>query len=187
MARRRQVVEIQRREKMTLEHMYCADIRQDIVKSLQGYKKTIDAIDKKIMAVILQDEQNGKKYDHLISCSGIKHVTASVLLAELPELGKVTHQQISALVGLAPFNHDSGAMRGIRRIKGGRANVRKALYLAVISAIRFNPDIKSFYDRLKKKSKPSKVTLVAAMRKLLVMLNALIKDQRVWEIEKTSF
>jgi len=183
-ARRRQLVEIQSREKRALEHVSCDALRQDIEQILQLYQDKITSIDKKIKAMITQDEQSEQKLEILTSCAGIGDVTAAILIAELPELGTINHQEISALVGIAPFNHDSGAMKGVRRIRGGRGNVRKALYMAVISAIRFNPDIKETYERLRKNGKHAKVALVAAMRKLLIMLNALIRDQRIWQKTK---
>lgn len=117
----------------------------------------------------------------LTSVKGVADITAAVLLAELPELGTLTRREISALVGVAPVNRDSGKMRGRRTIFGGRAGVRGTLYMAVITAIQFNPAIKAFYVRLVAAGKPKKVALVACMRKLLTILNAMVRSGRYWE------
>lgn len=117
----------------------------------------------------------------LRSVPGVGPVTAFTLLAELPELGTLNRQQIATLVGLAPFNNDSGRRRGKRRIFGGRADVRSVLYMAALSASKTNPVIKTFYQRLLDKGKLKKVALVACMRKLLVILNAMLRDGHAWQ------
>jgi transposase len=109
-----------------------------------------------------------------------------MLLSEMPELGTASHGQIAALAGLAPFNHDSGAMRGQRHIRGGKKDVRHTLYMASITAIRFNPDIQRCYDRLRARGKAAKVAIVACMRKLLITLNSLVRDDRTWSPEYLS-
>lgn len=109
-------------------------------------------------------------------------VTATTLIIDLPELGQVTHKEIAALVGVAPMNHDSGQFRGRRAIRGGRASVRTALYMATLVATRFNPVIKSFYHKLCQKGKLKKVALVACMRKLLTILNAMLKTKKRWYV-----
>jgi transposase len=107
--------------------------------------------------------------------------TASQLIADLPELGKLNRQEIAALVGVAPINRDSGMMRGKRSIFGGRATVRCALYMAAFSAMRFNNVIRRFAERLRAAGKPFKVVVVAAMRKLLTILNIMQKENRPWD------
>ncbi|MNC87552.1 Transposase IS116/IS110/IS902 family protein [compost metagenome] len=102
------------------------------------------------------------------------------MIGQLPELGRLSHKQIAALAGLAPFNRDSGTLRGQRMLWGGRHEVRTAMYMATISAIRANPSIRGFYQRLKANGKPSKVAIAACMRKLLVILNAMLRDQKSW-------
>jgi transposase len=116
--------------------------------------------------------------DVITSIKGMGRVTAINLLANLPELGKLSHKKISALVGVCPYSRDSGNHRGKRMIWGGRADVRKALYMAALVASRHNPMIKAFYHHLLDAGKPKKVALVACMRKLLVMLNAMIRDNK---------
>ena len=116
----------------------------------------------------------------LDSAPGIGPITAATLVADLPELGQLNRQKIAALVGLAPFNHDSGKQRGKRRIFGGRTSVRSVLYMATLSAIKHNAVIKEFYQRLLDKGKLKKVALTACMRKLLVILNTMVKTGQNW-------
>ncbi|MGI8909358.1 MAG: IS110 family transposase [Rubrobacteraceae bacterium] len=116
----------------------------------------------------------------LRSVPGVGPVLARTLLAELPELGTITHKRLSAMVGVAPFNRDSGTLRGKREAWGGRAPVRAALYMGALVATRHNPTIKEFYERLLAAGKPKKVALVACMRKLLSILNALMRDRATW-------
>ncbi len=112
---------------------------------------------------------------------GIGAASVAILLAELPELGKLDRRRIAALVGVAPLNRDSGQMRGQRSIYGGRADVRRTLYMATLTAVRHNPPLKAFYDKLVAAGKRKKVALVAAMRKLLGMLNAIAKYGSTWD------
>jgi transposase len=117
----------------------------------------------------------------LTSVPGVGPITALTLIAELPELGRLDRRQIAALVGLAPFNRDSGTFRGRRRIRGGRASIRRVLYMATLTATRFNPVIANFSHRLRTTGHPGKVALTAAMRKLLTILNAILRDHRPWQ------
>ncbi len=121
------------------------------------------------------------KDDLLQSVPGIGSTTSSTLLALLPELGTLTGKQIAALVGVAPFNRDSGTLRGRRTVWGGRARVRAALYRAALVGTRWNPTLKAFYARLRVAGKSPKVALVACMRKLLIIVNAMIRDRRAWD------
>jgi transposase len=122
-----------------------------------------------------------KKNEALLrSVPGVGPVLARTLLAELPELGTITHKRLCALVGVAPFNRDSGQGRGKREVWGGRAPVRAALYMGTLVATRHNPVLKEFYERLLRAGKPKKVALVACMRKLLSILNALMRDRAIW-------
>ena len=116
----------------------------------------------------------------LRSVPGVGRVTSSTLLAMLPELGKLNRQQIAALVGVAPVNKDSGRKQGKRRVYGGRADVRCVLYMAALAAKKFNPVIRNFYERLIKQGKEKKVALTACMRKLLVILNAMMRTNQPW-------
>lgn len=122
-----------------------------------------------------------KKNELLRSVPGVGPVLTATLLAELPELGRLSGKQIAALVGVAPFNRDSGTLRGRRTVWGGRAHVRKPLYMAALTATRHNPTLRAFYDRLLAAGKPKKLALTAAMRKLLVILNAIARTGHAWQ------
>lgn len=127
-------------------------------------------------ACLKADADLGRKAEVLMSLKGIGLRTACFILADLPELGLMDKGKVAKLVGVAPLNRDSGLMRGKRMIAGGRRQLRDALYVAALPAIRFDPDMKAFFQRLKQKGKPSKVALVAVMRKMIIILNARIRD-----------
>jgi transposase len=117
----------------------------------------------------------------LRSVPGVGPITALTLMADLPELGHLDRRQIAALVGVAPFNRDSGILRGRRMIPGGRSSVRHILYMATLTATRYNPALATFYQRLRATGHPKKVALIAALRKLLTILNAILRDRRPWQ------
>ena len=142
--------------------------------------KQLGVIDKAIGRLIEADPALAEKLARLKSVPGIGDVSARTLLAELPELGSASRHEIAALSGVAPISRDSGRSRGKRRIQGGRVEVRAPLYMATLVAIRHNPVIRPFYRRLRDAGKPAKVALVACMRKLLTMLNAMLRDRRSW-------
>jgi transposase len=128
-----------------------------------------------------KDTANERTIEILQSVKGIGPVTISTFIADLPELGKLNRGEVAKLVGVAPINRDSGKKSGKRFIGGGRGHVRRVLYMATIVAIRHNETIKRFYQRLKAKGKESKVAIVACMRKLLTIVNLLIKNNEVWK------
>ena len=138
-------------------------------------------VDRQLAALVQAEPALRARAAWLQSIPGIGPVTAAVLLAEVPELGTCSRQQVAALVGVAPFNRDSGAWRGRRSCWGGRAQVRAALYMAALTATRVNPTLRACYQRLIATGKPPKVALVACMRKLLVLCNALCKSQTTWD------
>ena len=121
------------------------------------------------------------KADLLREVKGLGEVSILTLIADLHELGTLDRKQIAALVGVAPLNRDSGTLRGRRCVWGGRAEVRQALYMATLSAVRYNPILQAFYTRLRNAGKTAKVALVACMRKLLTILNAMLRDQAHWD------
>lgn len=123
-----------------------------------------------------------RTYNILSSAPGIGDGVAHTLLGELPELGHLSHRQIAALCGLAPFNRDSGKMKGQRRIRGGRAPIRTVLYMAMLSAIQHNPIIKCFYEKLVDQGKHKKVAITACMRKMITILNAMVRDNCEWQM-----
>ena len=138
-------------------------------------KKQIDQLDLLIKRHIDQSHELSAKAAKLTSISGVGARTAALLLAQLPELGELNRREVAALVGVAPFNRDSGRMRGKRTIYGGRRPVRQGLYMAALVAARHNPILRNFYQRLRAAGKPAKLALTATMRKLLIVLNSALK------------
>jgi transposase len=152
---------------------------KSLKSTIEWLEKQLETLDKTTHDHLKSSSLWREKEDLLRSVPGIGPVTARTLLADLPELGTLDRKRIAALTGLAPFNHDSGQSSGKRRISGGRASVRGALYMACVASLRCNPVIKAFYDRLRA-TKPVKVALIACMRKLLTILNSMAKMQRKW-------
>jgi len=179
--RRRQLLGTRTAEKNRQQMATSKFVFKSIQKILDQLKKEIKKTDAEIAKLIKSDDDWKAKAEILESTPGIGEVTSSTLLAELPELGNINRKQISSLVGLVPFNRDSGKMRGKRTIFGGRRSVRNVLYMAAMSARRFNPKIAAFADRLKSQGKPEKLILVACMRKLLITLNTMIKTNSYWK------
>ena len=156
------------------------DAQKSIDAVLKELDKQVELLDRKIRKLIDSDD-DFKHLDGLLrSVPGVGPVLSATLLAELRELGTTDRRQITALVGLAPFNHDSGKSTGRRAIRGGRTSVRCVLYMAALAAIRFNPVLSRFADRLRRTGKRAKVIIVACMRKLLALLNAMIRDNLTW-------
>jgi transposase len=153
---------------------------QSIDAVLAALDKQVDKLDKKIRQLIDSDDDFKHLDRQLRSVPGVGPVLSSTLIAELPELGKTDRRQIGALTGVAPFNHDSGKFKGHRSIRGGRVQVRCVLYMATLAAIRFNPVLKIFAERLTRAGKESKVVIVACMRKLLALLNVMLRDNLTW-------
>jgi len=147
---------------------------------LKAVEKQVEELDRQIRKLIDSDDDFNSIDKLLQSVPGVGSVLSSTLLAELDELGTTDRRRIGALVGVAPFNHDSGKLKGKRTIRGGRASVRSVLYMAALAAMRFNPLIRVFAERLKKTGKLNKVVIVACMRKLLALLNAMIRDNLSW-------
>jgi transposase len=154
--------------------------QQSLQRHLEWLTREIEDVDSDLDQKIKEHPDFQANDELLQSVPGVGRTTSATLLAELPELGSSSNKQISALAGLAPFADESGRRRGIRRIRGGRAPIRRILYLAAISAIRFSPPIKQLYQRLKQSGKPTKVAVIAAARKLLCYLNSIIKHQTPW-------
>jgi transposase len=180
-SRRRQLIDIRTSETNRLGSIH-SSMRARLDKHLEWLEVEIEEIDKEIQDFIGHHPDFRAKDEILQSVPGIGPVTSAILIADLPELGKYSRQIVAALVGVAPYNDDSGPRRGKRRVKGGRADVRTVLYMAAVSASRFNPVIKSFYERLVARGKLKKVALVACMRKLLTILNAMIKTHKTWQL-----
>lgn len=154
--------------------------KKSIRTVLAMLEKQIAQLDAEIARLIESDDDLRAKAQILTSTPGIGPVASATLLAELPELGKLNRQQIASLAGLAPFNHDSGQLRGQRSICGGRSAVRTVLYMVAVTAQRCNPVLRDFAQRLAAAGKRPKVILTACMRKLLVILNAMLKQNTPW-------
>ena len=180
--RRRQLVDMITMENNRLDKASIA-IQKPIQKTIKFLKKGLAEIDKKLQASIKSTPDLSRKAALLRSIKGVGAVTCVTLLADLPELGKLSHRKIAALVGVAPFNRDSGIALGKKTIWGGRSTVRTALYMAALVATKVNPQIKSFYERLCQAGKAKKVAFVARMHKLLIIMNAVIKSDQPWGME----
>ena len=177
--RRRQLVLMVTAEKNRLQTAAPA-MQAHISKHIAWLQADIELLEQQINQAIAANPRWAETAKRVESVPGVGSITASTLVADLPELGQLNRQKIAALVGVAPFNHESGKQRRQRRIFGGRASVRSVLYMATLSAVRHNPVIKSFYQRLLAKGKLKKVALTACMRKLLVILNAMVKNGQDW-------
>jgi len=182
--RRKQLVEMLAAEKNRL-NTATGSVRRQVEAHIRWLEEEVKALDEAISHLIQTAPQWQERDALLHSVPGVGAVTASTLLAELPELGTLSRQKVAALVGVAPINHDSGRRRGERHILGGRATVRRVLYMAALTATRVNPVIRSFYQRLLAAGKCKKVALTACMRKLLVILNAMLRDHRRWNPDLT--
>jgi transposase len=178
--RRRQLIDFRTAELNRLASAHPA-VRSSIEQLLEDLGKKISWLEQQIDDLIASKAEFKHKVEILRTVPGIGPVASAILVADLPELGRLDRKKVAALVGVAPFNNDSGYRRGKRRVKGGRAAVRTVLYMATISASRFNPVIKAFYDRLLKRGKVKKVALVACMRKLLTILNAMLLSGEPWK------
>lgn len=180
-ARRRQLVEMLTAEKNRLLSA-SSPIRKRVRAHIAWLERELAHTNTELSETIRQSPVWREKDDLLQSVPGVGPVLTATLLASLPELGTLTHKQIAALVGVAPLNRDSGTLRGRRTVWGGRAQVRAVLYMGAIVAARFNPVIRVFYQRLQRAGKAKKVTLTACMRKLLTILNAMLKHRIPWRV-----
>jgi transposase len=182
--RRRQLVEMRRAEEQRLRRLDAQHavrrVRTDVAEHIAWLTGRIDRLDEELHEAI-KTSPLWRTQDHLYqSVRGVGPVIAHTLVAELPELGRVSSKAIAALVGVAPFTQDSGVWRGRRRIRGGRREVRRVLYLGAMSGVRTNPVLRAYYARLLAVGKPKKVALIACAHKLLTILNAIARDQRPW-------
>jgi transposase len=180
LVRRRQLLEmlVAEQNRLVLTH---TDMQPRLKEHIAWLRAEVDRLDADLRQQI-QDTPVWREKDELLrSVPGVGPVTANTILAELPELGQLNRKKIAALVGVAPYNRDSGQMRGQRAIWGGRASVRNSLYMATLSATRCNAVIRAHYEQLRKQGKPFKVAIVACMRKLLTILNAMLHSNTAWK------
>jgi transposase len=183
--RRRQVIRmlIAEKNRKAISHSSVQDWIQQHIDCLEG---ELQSLEEAIEQHIRQSPTWSHKQELLCSVPGVGAVTSATVVAELPELGAVNRQQIAALVGVAPVNHDSGKLRGKRRICAGRGSVRRTLYMATLVAVRYNPVMRAHYESLLQRGKEKKVALTACTRKLLVILNAMIRDDQPWRLGVVS-
>ena len=176
--RRRQLVTMLLSERQRLQ-LAIAVVRPSIEAMIEAIRKQLDEVEAQMVGHV---QTHYAELDRLLrSASGIGPVASATLIAELPELGKLNRREIAALVGVAPMANDSGSSKGRRRVQGGRFEIRRVLYMATLTATRHNPAIKTFYDRLLAAGKLPKVALIACMRKLLTILNAMVKTNKPWD------
>jgi len=181
-ARRRQLVDMLGAEHNRRRLLRDRRLQRHLQAHIDWLEEALRRLDHDLSTLIRSSPLWREADDLLRSVPGIGPVTASTLIADLPELGHLDRRRIAALVGLAPFARDSGAFRGRRMITGGRAHIRRVLYMATLTAIKHNPAIRDFYRRLVAAGRPGKVALTAAMRKLLIVLNAMLRDHRPWQL-----
>lgn len=184
--RRRQLLGLTNQESNRFQQTRDKEIQKLIRQTIKVLKKQTEMIDRLIEETVASDQKNARKIEILQSVKGVGAVSVSTLVAELPELGALNRGQIAKLVGVAPMNKDSGQKTGKRKTTGGRSSVRRVLYMAMLVATRFNPPVRAFYVRLLAQGKAKKLALVAAMRKLLTILNTLVKKDELWTEPKAN-
>jgi transposase len=178
-SRRRQLVEMLTAEQNRLKRSAKA-VRPSLQRHIDWLKHQLKDLDRELGDIVEKSPLWRAKDDLLRSVPGIGPTTSRILIAKLPELGRLNRKEVAALVGVAPINCDSGTLRGKRHTWGGRSSIRTALYMATLVATRFNPVIRSFYQRLLATGKPKKVALIACVRKLLSILNSMMRDNSPW-------
>jgi transposase len=180
LARRRQLVVMITSEKQRLAKAESKITQRSCAAMLRSLEAERERIDRAIDKLVKASPIWCGKLDLLTSVPGVGDVVARTLIAELPELGTIDRHKIAALAGVAPFSRDSGRRKGKRFVRAGRVQVRAPLYMACLVAIRHNPALRAFYTRLREAGKPTRLAIVAVMRKLLTILNAMLRDQRPW-------
>jgi len=179
-ARRRQLIAMIVAEKSRLDTAP-RHVRSDVAGVVKHLEGRIARLDRRIDAALVADPERAELFELLQSVPGVGPGVARTLVVDLPELGHLDRREIASLVGVAPFARDSGLKRGQRKVRGGRASVRTALYLAAMSASRFNPVLRELYERLRKAGKAPKLAFIAVARKMLTMLNAIARERISWE------
>ena len=181
LARKRQLTEMRTME-MNRQHKASKNQGSSHRRLIKWLDNEIESVNAKLTKEVLGVDAWQRTYEIIISAPGIGDGVAYTLLGELPELGQLNNRQIAALCGLAPFNRDSGKMKGKRRIRGGRAPIRTVLFMAMLSAIQHNPVIKRFYQHLVDQGKNKKVAITACMRKIITILNTMVRNNQEWQM-----
>jgi transposase len=179
-ARRQQLIKMRTAETNRQEHIHDSAIARSIKAIIRTINRELNKIETQLAEIINNVPEIQDKMQVLLSVPGIGETTASMLVTEVPELGQLNRRQIAALIGVAPINRDSGSFRGKRMTGGGRQNVRTRLYMPTVVACHFNPIIKSYYQRLVEKGKTKMTALIAAMRKLLTIINSMVANNQSW-------
>lgn len=177
--RRAELIDMRTMEKNRLSIMP-KDLLEDIKRHINYLIKAAEKVEKKLDTLIAKNVQWNRLMKVLLSVKGVGKVLAYTLISELPELGQLNRKEIAALVGIAPMNKESGAYKGYRKIRGGRPRIRRVLFMAMLSAIQSNQKFKRIYTRMVEAGKPKKVALIACMRKLIVILNTMVKNDTIW-------
>lgn len=180
--RRSQLIEELTAEKNRLKPHLNTQVKRSVKRMIKCIETEIKIVEKQLDELIGKDNELKEKVERLKTFNGVGITTARALICNLPELGHLTRAQIACLIGLAPKTKDSGTKIGKRVIQGGRFYARKALYMAALSGIRFNQPLRDYYNRLKKMGKHSKVALTAVMRKIIITLNAMLRDKKDWKV-----
>jgi transposase len=181
-ARRRQIIEMIVAERQREKRAETIRVRNSLMRTIKALEKELPEIDSDIDTLVRGSPAWREKEDLLVSFPGVSNTLARTFLAELPELGRLSRREIASLAGLAPYTRQSGRWKGKSMIGGGRAPLRTALYMAALSASRCNPTLKLFYQRLLSAGKPKMVGLIAVARKILTILNAMVRDKKQWQI-----
>ena len=185
LARRRQLMSMRTMEK-NRAHIMPKALRADIQRLIHHLDKQIEKLDKHLDQKIEAEERWRDKRAIMLSKPGIGPAVVNTLLGDMPELGQLTNKEIAALTGVAPYNRDSGSLRGKRRIRGGRHSVRTILFMAALTSVQHNPVIRAFYNHLLAQGKHKKVALTACIRKMIITLNAMVRDGNKWEQNTAS-
>jgi transposase len=180
-SRRAQIIEMLVAERQREKRASAVRVRKSLARHIKMLEKELPEVDRDIDTMVRSSPVWRAKEDLLITFPGIAHTITRSVLADLPELGRLTRREIASLVGVAPFTRQSGKWKGKSMIEGGRPSVRSALYMAALSAIRCNHVLREFYQRLLARGKPKMVALIAAARKILTILNAMLRDKRPWQ------
>lgn len=180
LVRRRQLIEMLTMEK-NRHHIMPTFLKADIKRSIAHLQKLLEKVNQHLDKLIDAEDTWREKRAIMQSMPGIGPAVVNTLLGDMPELGALTQKQVAALTGVAPYNRDSGKLRGKRRIRGGRHNVRTILFMAALTSIQHNPVIKRFYQHLVAQGKHKKVALTACMRKMITILNAMVRDGNTWQ------
>lgn len=184
-SRRQQLVDLLTQEKNHLNQpLSNKTTKESVISFIQSINKEKKHLEQEMLKVISGSNELSKKYELLISFKGVKHVIATTLLAHVPELGTLSREQIAALIGVAPMDNQTGKYQGARNCKGGRAGVRKTLYMGTVAAIKSNMTFRRYYSNLKSRGKISMVAMTACMRKMIVTLNAILRDEKQWDDQR---